>query len=715
MSSTSLDYRFVRTTGLEDLITNLALATVTNQGPGVNLPFDVLRAIFKIYLDHDCQNSFAFMDICADCAHVTSHKHIPIPHLLSMRFVCKDYSLAIKPFAFQSINLGPRSSLNNDEDKLWMLDSTGGDGGKPLRQCITEVIWTYNMDHTYLYKPKKRTILEAYKTLPSLQYLSVHKRNLPEKCIWTLDAALMSFIGYQLQLSAPTITSIEIDGIYDIPLHSILACTSLQEVTLKNVTMQPEQHYYTPQVDVLVGYNLKSLTWIASIELPTSVLAYLTRNLQSLVISIEEDAAYRSFNLMACYQDLTSPTSWNSLTSLCFKGNMNMFHKLFKVSEASLAGVVLFPNLESLNIYEMSPLTWVPGAGVPYPMAQFEVWPREGDHMTQARNMGFMRLKNLVINQETWTFMTSNRRELRPVKLPSSLFKYLNLQVCESLESLEIHIPALDFTFGSDGKRATLWILERYIDDLSRALRDLGHEYRDSSRKTSLQQITLYATIKTTTYRPLSSNNNPKNYNMMKDYVYGLKDLVESDFIGVKFDFKVKYVPCGWGEIRGVERDPHAFRGLMVRFGASLKVFTVRRGGKEYNEDIPEAVCVALEVIQLGSSMPEYFSVSLSYPFPLLDQPEQPGSDVNADIHTNFTPSLGVSEWRRQANIFSNESNFPNLQTVTIRINFQSPYPIDKSSVLINTFKRLWDEPLSSLMHRSSVVLDLQVEVEQDH
>ncbi|PPR04397.1 hypothetical protein CVT24_013223 [Panaeolus cyanescens] len=109
--------------------------------------------------------------------------------------------------------------------------------------------------------------------------------------------------------------------------------------------------------------------------------------------------------------------------------------------------------------------------------------------------------------------------------------------------------------------------------------------------------------------------------------------------------------------------------------------------------------------------MLEYISLSLSYPFPFRDQ--QAGSGVNPYMHTNFTPSLSVSEWRRLANILSNEPNFPNLKQVTIDINFRSPHAVDHSSVMITTFKRLWDEPLSLLTHHSSLVLDLQVKVEQ--
>ncbi|PPR04394.1 hypothetical protein CVT24_013225 [Panaeolus cyanescens] len=153
------------------------------------------------------------------------------------------------------------------------------------------------------------------------------------------------------------------------------------------------------------------------------------------------------------------------------------------------------------------------------------------------------------------------------------------------------------------------------------------------------------------------------------------------------------------------KRDPLAFRDLMVRFGASLKMFTVQRAGNEYNEDIPEAVCNALAAIQ-GRSMLESVSLSLSYPFPFPNQ--QP------DDNTNFAPSLSLSEWRRLADNLSNQSNFPNLNKVTIGIKFHSTNAVDKSSVLIDTFKHLWDEPLSSLMGHSSLGLDLKVKLEQD-
>ncbi|PPR00324.1 hypothetical protein CVT24_004611 [Panaeolus cyanescens] len=327
-----------------------------------------------------------------------------VDELLSLRLVCKDYAIVIKQIVFGTVETVLEHDIWVSSERrnniAQMLDSVDGDGGVTIRNCIRRVKWSHSVHPTL----NSNEIAEGYTltNLPNLTSLSLVSCHQDARS-WSDDLAMTVFVGHFIRLNV--LSTISISHIDNVPIHTLLAQHALLTLTLKHVTFAPRSSD-PMNVNHDVRYNLRNLTSIGRGTPFLALLRYVPK-LTCLSIDITPHDPHEPTPYVLDHEEeweIHEPHEWAMLEELKFRGDLDMFHHIFKVEEASRADINLFPALVTLEVKDepsMKPVAQVQD------VYAFDDWVGNyhSDSDSINASLDMKNLRKVVIDQSSCAFL----------------------------------------------------------------------------------------------------------------------------------------------------------------------------------------------------------------------------------------------------------------------------------------------------------------------
>ncbi|PPR00320.1 hypothetical protein CVT24_004607 [Panaeolus cyanescens] len=512
---------------MEDSETSVTLRSAVD-----TLPFDIWRKIFSEYIAENSPQGcigYCHCELEHDIERYMFRKDF-----LELRLVCKDFSNVIKPLTFRSVRMG--CDWLSDPEQTYeglssLLNSTSGDGGILISHCIRSISWQHNEN-----PDEDVGLVEAYKYLPNLRSLRINRvpgssrhyiypnntttTVIPLTGRWEDDRPLASFVHHQLTLPATSLYDISIINIDNVPIHTILACPTLDTLVLTCVTFAPHSDN-PPSGDISATHNLRRLAWRSSAHIPSSLIPYLPK-LKTITVNTTYNRDSRHFRPILPDAALCNgcdtgdmPRPWAALEEVMYYGPWVSFQSFFGLENASSAGVTLFPSLQSLVISV---------AHKEYPVL---IEPPASSALLSKSvlHSHFPNVNHLAIDTWQWSRSMTLDNPLLPI------LRYLNVSHHNSLEEIEILVS--DLNLAPDEQTKSLEVIERLMKGIEHHARlKSGFSGSTSSR---FPDITFLVTLRTVDGDPMSR--------ACFDKLTSIVDDVQRR-CGIKIRFKVRTFPC---------------------------------------------------------------------------------------------------------------------------------------------------------------------------
>ncbi|PPQ80785.1 hypothetical protein CVT24_011489 [Panaeolus cyanescens] len=406
-----------------------------------NLPLDILWNIFKQYPKTPCTTN-PNTDTSSTCECLSSSRHLPpkdldsacpnyIRELLALRVISKDFSIVIKQLVFQSsITVRRKAWITQRQCEITsaLLDAQNGDGGITIRECIRSIQWKHtpnkevkaNIDQRHLQLLNSQ--LAWTHSLPNLSSLYIthgeHGITNPETKNYFDDFSLTTVVAHYM--STNTLSTLSLDHISNVPIHTLLSNSSLYTLILQHstfATCSSDPMKSQPDASTSANYNLRNLT-ITGGKTPFLPLLPHLPKLQSLIINIAGTVSHtrtrtRTHNSLDPENAWAAlpPQPWSHLEVLKFCGNLIAFDKMFKVGEADRVGMVLFPRLSVLEVKDEPEIAFNLGATSTQGHVFDDQWvlrAREGSdfRLQTSKSLEMACLKRLVIDQTSCTYLS---------------------------------------------------------------------------------------------------------------------------------------------------------------------------------------------------------------------------------------------------------------------------------------------------------------------